>query len=169
MRVPLTFRWYLEYRNVLRCLRPSDLGLSDSILWSSRICPGFVRCASPCGGECARPAGSHHVGLAEIEVTGPFEDVWRRLPPPGAVVTWLVVGSRHEAGPVARAPPARPWSMPRDSPMRLLRMARALRGSVPPYVRAMRKSPCAATVTWRLTSLVWQTVSAPRPLGPFYG
>jgi hypothetical protein len=53
--------------------------------------------------------------------------------------------------------------------MRLLRMARALRGSVPPYVRAMRKSPCAGTVTWPLTSLVWQTVSALRPLVPSTG
>ena len=51
MRVPLTFRWYLEYREVLRCLRLSDLVLSDSMPQSSRICPRFVRWPSPCNGE----------------------------------------------------------------------------------------------------------------------
>jgi hypothetical protein len=29
--VPLAFRWYLEYREALRCMRLSDLGLSDSM------------------------------------------------------------------------------------------------------------------------------------------
>jgi hypothetical protein len=39
VRVPPTSRWQLEYRDVPRCLRPSDLWLSDSMPWSSRICP----------------------------------------------------------------------------------------------------------------------------------
>src|ERR1700758_3876035 len=86
---------------------PSDLELSDSIFWSSRICPGFIRCASPCSGESVRPARSHRGGSAEIESLGPSEDVWSRLPLSGAVVTWLVaapggrsdrVGWAHLAG-----------------------------------------------------------------------
>jgi hypothetical protein len=36
---------------------------------------------------------SHRVELAEIEMMRPSEDVWRLLPLPGAVVTWLVTGS----------------------------------------------------------------------------
>ena len=61
-------------------------GKSDSIRrcqtsshHEQRICPGFGRCPSPCSGECVPPARSHRVGLAEVEATGPFEDVWRRL------------------------------------------------------------------------------------------
>ena len=47
MRLQLTSRWQLEYRDVLRCLCPSDLWLSGSMPRSSRICSEFVRCPSP--------------------------------------------------------------------------------------------------------------------------
>ena len=46
-RVPLTSRWQLEYRNLLRCLCPSDLWLSDAMPWSGRMRTGFRRCPSP--------------------------------------------------------------------------------------------------------------------------
>ena len=42
-----SFSAQLEYRGVLGCLSPSDLWLSDSMPWSSPICSGFDRCASP--------------------------------------------------------------------------------------------------------------------------
>src|SRR5215470_12837737 len=86
--------------------------------WGSRICPGFVRCPSPCSGEWVRLARSYRVGLAEIKVMGPSEDVRRRLPPPGAVVAWLVTGSRHKADPhlarllVDRCPGTVPYLVP---------------------------------------------------------
>jgi len=103
----LTSRWQLEYGDVLKCLRPSDLWLSDSLPWSSRICRGFGRWPSPSQREWVRPARSHRVGSAEIKVMGPSEDVWRRLPLPGAVVTWLVTGSWDEGDRVGRANLAR--------------------------------------------------------------
>jgi hypothetical protein len=81
------------------------------------MCPGSGRWPSPSQREWVRPARSHQVGSAEIKVMGPSEDVWRRLPLPGAVVTGLVTGSwdagdragRAESGEV----PGRPMS--RDS------------------------------------------------------
>ena len=54
--VPLTCRWQLEYRGVLRCLSPSDLWLSGSVPGSSRIRPGFVRCPSRLQRDWVRPA-----------------------------------------------------------------------------------------------------------------
>ena len=74
VRVPLTSGWQLEDRDVLRCLSPPDLWLSDSMPWSSRICPGFVRWPYPLPRDWVRPARSHRVGTAEIKVTGPSED-----------------------------------------------------------------------------------------------
>jgi hypothetical protein len=71
------------------------------------MCPGFGRCPSPSQREWVRPVRSHQVGSAEIKVTGPSEDVWRRLPLPGAVVTWLVTGSWYEGDRVGRANLAR--------------------------------------------------------------
>ena len=70
------------------------------------MCPGFGRWPSPLQREWVRPARSHRVGSAEIKVMGPSEDVWRRLPLPGAVVTWLVTGSGDE-GAASNANPAR--------------------------------------------------------------
>jgi threonine dehydrogenase-like Zn-dependent dehydrogenase len=60
-----------ENREVLGCLRLSDLGLSESMFGSSQMCRGFVRCASPLPRDWVRPARSHRVGSAEIKVTGP--------------------------------------------------------------------------------------------------
>src|SRR5206468_12231270 len=39
-------RWQLAYCDVLRCLRPSDLRLSNSMPRSGRMCPGFGRYTS---------------------------------------------------------------------------------------------------------------------------
>jgi hypothetical protein len=71
------------------------------------MCPGFGRWPSPSQREWVRPARSHQVGSAEIKVMGPSGDVWRRLPLPGAVVTWLVTGSWDEEDRVGRASLAR--------------------------------------------------------------
>jgi len=71
------------------------------------MCGGFVRCPSPLQREWVRPVRSHRVVSAEIKVMGPSEDVWRRLPLPGAVVTWLVTGSWDEGDRVGRANLAR--------------------------------------------------------------
>src|SRR5271154_18716 len=40
---------------------------------------------------------SCRISRAVIERIGPSEHVWLRLPPPGAVVTWLVTGSPARA------------------------------------------------------------------------
>jgi hypothetical protein len=67
------------------------------------MCPGFGRCPSSLQRDWVRPARSHRVGSAEIKVMGPHEDVWRRLPLPGAVATRLVTGSRDEEDRVGHA------------------------------------------------------------------
>ena len=69
--------------------------------------PRFGRCPSPSQREWVRPARSHRVGSEEIKVMGPSEDVWRRLPLPGGVVTWLVTGSWDQGDRVGRADLAR--------------------------------------------------------------
>jgi hypothetical protein len=71
------------------------------------MCRGFVRCPSPLQRDWVRPVRSHRVGSAEIKVMGSSEDVWRRLPLPGAVVNWLVTGSWGEGDHVGRANLAR--------------------------------------------------------------
>jgi hypothetical protein len=69
--VPLTSRWYLGYREVLRYLRLPDLVLSDAMPQSSRICPGFVRCPSPLLGERRR----HALLAGELTYAGLVEPV----------------------------------------------------------------------------------------------
>jgi hypothetical protein len=74
---------------------------------SGRMCPDLGRRPSPLQRDWVRPARSHRVGSAEINVMGPYEDVWRRLPLAGAVVTWLVTGSWEEGDRAGRANLAR--------------------------------------------------------------
>jgi len=94
VRVPLTSRWYLGYREVLRCLRLSDLVLSDSMPQSSRICTGFIRCPSPLPREWRRfpgRAGIRPMKLARLIAgtrsgVGPDAGAGRRIPPVGAAL-----------------------------------------------------------------------------------
>jgi hypothetical protein len=71
------------------------------------MCRGFGRWPSPSPREWVRPARSHQVGSAETKVMRPSEDIWRRLPLPGAVVTRLVTGSWDEGDRAGRANLAR--------------------------------------------------------------
>ena len=103
----------------------------------SPVADGLGHCPSPLQREWVRPARSHQVG-PEIKVMGPSEDVWRRLPLPGTVVTWRVTGSWEEGDRVGRANLAR-FQVDRCSDSLVLRTghSRALHGLVLPRRRLL--------------------------------
>jgi len=73
--------WQLQYREALRCLRPSDLWLSGSMPPSSQICAGFVRCASPLPGyERLRTRGRSVLSMSSASAsTCPRPGLSRRV------------------------------------------------------------------------------------------
>ena len=90
---------------ILRCLCPSDLRLSDSCLGTARCSPRSGRCPSPLPRDWVRPARSHRVGSAEIKMMRPSEDVWRRRLLPGP----LSLGLSLAPGTKGTAPDRRIW------------------------------------------------------------
>jgi hypothetical protein len=67
------------------------------------MCPGLDRYPSPLQRDWVRPARSHWGRICRDQGDGPSEDVWRRLPLPGAVLTRLVTGFWDEGDRVGRA------------------------------------------------------------------